>query len=143
MEKLIEKGRFNPAARIFANKKFVFEIDFLDLGYDDTEFPSPLMISQAETEAVLEAALPKKVDRGVIEKLEQDYGKVTAVLRHGDGSVEEVTAKYAVGCDGSHSFVRKSIGMDFLGGQYEQDFVLADVHMKWPEKNVLTLFMGR
>jgi hypothetical protein len=47
-----------------------------------------------------------------------------------------------VGCDGAHSIVRKSAGLTFDGAAYPQDFILADVHLKWDHQDSLTLFIG-
>lgn len=40
---------------------------------------------------------------------------------------ERTTARYVVGCDGAHSAVRRAIGFEFEGGDYDATFVLADV----------------
>jgi 2-polyprenyl-6-methoxyphenol hydroxylase-like FAD-dependent oxidoreductase len=40
---------------------------------------------------------------------------------------ERSVARYVVGCDGAHSSVRRSIGFEFEGGDYDATFVLADV----------------
>src|SRR5215210_1919135 len=42
-----------------------------------------------------------------------------------------VRARYVVGCDGGHSFVRGALGIPFQGDTYPQSFVLADVRMGW------------
>jgi 2-polyprenyl-6-methoxyphenol hydroxylase-like FAD-dependent oxidoreductase len=52
-----------------------------------------------------------------------------------------VTARWLVGCDGMHSTVREKSLIGFTGGEYEQGFVLADVHMDWPlSRDEVTLF---
>jgi 2-polyprenyl-6-methoxyphenol hydroxylase-like FAD-dependent oxidoreductase len=45
------------------------------------------------------------------------------------GAKEErrVRARYVVGCDGGHSFVRGALGIPFQGESYTQSFVLADI----------------
>jgi 2-polyprenyl-6-methoxyphenol hydroxylase-like FAD-dependent oxidoreductase len=47
--------------------------------------------------------------------LRQDAEGVTAQIRRGDGSAEELRAKYLVGCDGGTSPVRKEIGIALAG----------------------------
>lgn len=42
------------------------------------------------------------------------------------------STKYPFGCDGMHSLVREQAAIPFIGGEYEEDFVLADVEMDWP-----------
>lgn len=116
----------------------------------NTQFPNSLMISQADTEAVLESALANLgvvVERGLAAlKVSQDSDGVTALLKTEDGEgeerEEEVRCKYVVGCDGAHSVVRKSCGMKFEGGVYPQDFILADVRLKWEHKTCLSFFLG-
>jgi 2-polyprenyl-6-methoxyphenol hydroxylase-like FAD-dependent oxidoreductase len=149
-QSFLSRGRFNHAIRLFANQKFVFEIDLMKTPFRDTAFPNPLMISQAETEAVLEETLSKYgivVERGVkAENVVQDDGCATALLKSLDGNggekEQEVRCKYIVGCDGAHSIVRKSAGMKYEGAVYPQDFILADVHMKWEQKACLSIFLG-
>jgi 2-polyprenyl-6-methoxyphenol hydroxylase-like FAD-dependent oxidoreductase len=150
VQSFLSRGTFNSSIRIFANQKFVFEIDLKSTPFRDTAFPNPLMISQAETEAVLEEALGKYgvvVERGVrAERVVQDEGGVTALLKISDENdgekEEEVRFKYIVGCDGAHSIVRKSAGMKYEGGVYPQDFILADAHLKWEQKSCLSIFLG-
>ena len=145
-EELVKQGRVNMGVRIFANKKFVFEMDINDIIFPDTMFPAPLMISQAETERFLDKGLlkhGKSVERPVTaERLEQGDDGVTAWLRHADGTEKLLRCKYVVGCDGAHSIVRKSAGLEFEGAAYPQDFVLADVHLKWKHSEGMTIFMG-
>ena len=43
-----------------------------------------------------------------------------------------IKPQWLIGCDGMHSKVREQSGVAFVGGEYEQGFVLADVHMDWP-----------
>lgn len=147
VEKCQAHGIENNAVRIFANKKFVYEVDVVDIGYGDTYFPTPLMISQADTEMVLDEALVKyggEVERPVkAEKLEQDEDGVTAWLKDGEGNEEVLHCKYVVGCDGAHSIVRRSTGLKFDGAAYPEDFILADVHLKWDQKACLTLYIGQ
>lgn len=149
--KIVEKcqayGIDNNAVRIFANRKFVYEVDLVDVSYGDSEFTSPLMVSQADTEKVMTERLVEygnRVERpATAEKLEQDDDGVTAWVRDEKGNEEMIRCKYVVGCDGAHSIVRRSTGLKFDGEAYPQDFILADVHLKWEEKACLTVFIGQ
>jgi len=149
---IIALGNIGTGARVFVNKKLAAELDLSDLGFDDTAFPLPLWISQADTEHFLDDALQKhgcRVERPfTAEKIEQDDTGVTVVLRNGaEGSEKILRAKYVVGCDGAHSVVRHSAQLKFDGSAYPQDFLLADVHLDWslyPEgDNRLNMFMGQ
>lgn len=149
---LLAAGAVGTGARIFVNKTQVAELDLSDLGFDDTPFPLPLWISQAETEHVLDEALRHYghvVERPfTAEKIEQDDSGVTVVLRKGeDGSEERVRAKYVVGCDGAHSVVRHAAELKFEGSAYPQDFLLADLRLDWSlraeDDNRMIMFFGQ
>jgi 2-polyprenyl-6-methoxyphenol hydroxylase-like FAD-dependent oxidoreductase len=141
-------GRLAMGVRLYVNKKLAFEFDLQDLGFEDTAFPSPLFISQADTELFIDKALQRyghAVERPVTaEKLQQDPTGVTAWLRGADGIEEQVRSKYVVGCDGAHSVVRHAANLNFKGAAYPQDFILADVHLDWDHpSDRLTMFMGQ
>lgn len=78
------------------------------------------------------------------ERVEQNEDGVTAWLKSSDsgGKEREVRCKYIVECDGAHSIVRKSAGIKYEGSVYPQDFILAGVHMKWSQKDCLSVFVG-
>jgi 2-polyprenyl-6-methoxyphenol hydroxylase-like FAD-dependent oxidoreductase len=145
---LLSLGRLALGIHVYVNKKLAVEFDLQDLGFDDTAFPSPLYISQADTELFLDKALLRyqhAVERPITaEKLEQETTGVTAWLRGADGTEEQVRCKYVVGCDGAHSVVRHAANLNFEGAAYPQDFILADVHLEWDHpSDRLTMFMGQ
>jgi 2-polyprenyl-6-methoxyphenol hydroxylase-like FAD-dependent oxidoreductase len=47
--------------------------------------------------------------------LQQDGAGVTARVRNGDGSTQEVRTAYLAGCDGGASAVRKQLGIELVG----------------------------
>ncbi len=94
-----------------------------------TKYPYTLMISQADTEALLverldelggEVIRPKALTR-----MTQDRDGVTATFDDGD----TIRARYVVGCDGMHSTVREQAGIGFTGGEFAESFALADVRL--------------
>jgi 2-polyprenyl-6-methoxyphenol hydroxylase-like FAD-dependent oxidoreductase len=123
---LIERGL--PAQRftIRDRDRVLVPIDFQGL---PTQYPYTLLVSQAVTEAVLEArlaALGGQVLRPrTLTLLTQDASGASATLD--DGST--LRARYAVGADGMHSRVRACAGIAFEGGSYGESFVLADVRL--------------
>ncbi|HEY9448878.1 MAG TPA: FAD-dependent monooxygenase, partial [Gemmatimonadaceae bacterium] len=117
-------------------------------GEGDTHFPFILFVSQAETEALLGEHLASRgvtVERGVeLARVAPDDVELRCTLRHPDGSEECVRARYLAGCDGAHSTVRHEAGIPFEGGDYVEDFVLADVEADGPiERDTLHAFAGR
>ncbi|KAK0124009.1 hypothetical protein ONS95_008997 [Cadophora gregata] len=143
---LVKRGTFNLSVQLFSNKKPIFTIKLQDTPFKDSMLPGPLFVSQAITEEIMAGALSgygKAVEWGVTAvKVEQDDNGADVVLQHANGSDETIRAKYVVGCDGAHSIVRKAAGLSFEGAAYPQDFILADVHLKWEHKTNLHIFIG-
>jgi 2-polyprenyl-6-methoxyphenol hydroxylase-like FAD-dependent oxidoreductase len=145
---LMKLGRVNMAIRIFINKTLIVGANMQNIGYGDSAFPSPLFISQQETESFLDKALErygKVAELGVrATKVEQDETGVTVTLTDKERTEEQLRCKYVIGCDGSHSIVRTAAGLAFKGDIYPQDFVLADVRISAPTpiEDSLSLFVG-
>ena len=109
----------------------------LDLRELPTRFGMVLIVPQSGTEKVLQeraAELGVEIVRGAeAVGLTQDDDGVTVECAGGD----TVRAGYAVGCDGAHSTVRRLIGIDFVGKQYETHILLADVRLERPPSETL------
>lgn len=109
----------------------------LDLRELPTRFGMVLIVPQSGTEKVLQERaeeLGVEIVRGAeVIGLTQDDDGVTVECAGGD----TVRAGYAVGCDGAHSTVRRLIGIDFVGKQYETHILLADVRLERPPSETL------
>jgi 2-polyprenyl-6-methoxyphenol hydroxylase-like FAD-dependent oxidoreductase len=134
-DELVARGRRTIKATPFLEGRPAANLEFGDIGVDDTPYPYLLFVSQAETERVLEKHLESlgfKVERPVeLLSFEGDAEGVSARLRHGDGRQETARVRYLVGADGAHSTVRHALGLSFEGDAYPQDFVLADTEIDW------------
>ncbi|HEX2399358.1 MAG TPA: FAD-dependent monooxygenase, partial [Mycobacterium sp.] len=99
----------------------------IDLRALPTRFGMLLVVPQSGTEQVLQErtdSLGVPVVRGAeVVELTQDDDGVTLQCADGDA----VRAKYVVGCDGAHSTVRRLVGIEWVGKQYETHILLADV----------------
>lgn len=108
----------------------------IDMEKDDTAYPFMLNLSQRRTEQLLAEHLQRlggQIERQVkLLGFTQDDEGVTATLQHPSGAQEEVRAAWLVGCDGSHSTVRKTLGIPFTGSTYEWRITQADVRIDWP-----------
>lgn len=97
-----------------------------------------LIVPQSGTEEVLEARareLGVVIERGAeVVGLTQDVDGVTVECAGGTS----VRAKYVVGCDGAHSAIRRLVGIDFAGKQYETHILLADVKLTRAPQDTLT-----
>lgn len=97
-----------------------------------SRFPHPVLIRQSDVEAVLAQALAARripVERGVeLVGFASDAHLVTAELR---GSVAgAASCRYLAGCDGAVSTVRGLAGIEWAGGVYRSEVVLADVDLR-------------
>jgi 2-polyprenyl-6-methoxyphenol hydroxylase-like FAD-dependent oxidoreductase len=59
------------------------------------------------------------------ETVEQDASGVRVTVSGPDGARETLEADYVVGCDGGHSVVRRQIGIERSGADFDQVMVLA------------------
>lgn len=96
----------------------------------DTPYGWVAMVPQDVTEKLLlehlrAAGGDVEYDTTLIGARETGSG-VEATVEHG-GSQAVVEAKYLVGCDGAHSTVRRLLELPFEGGDYAEQFMLADV----------------
>ena len=96
----------------------------------ESPYPFVAMVPQDVTEKLLVEELSRKggaveYDTTFISAVQQD-DRVTAALEH-KGERRELTAKFIVGCDGSHSTVRHLLNIPFEGAQYDAMFLLADI----------------
>jgi 2-polyprenyl-6-methoxyphenol hydroxylase-like FAD-dependent oxidoreductase len=103
-----------------------------------TRFGMLLVVPQSGTEQVLAArvdALGVPVVRGaqVVGLISDDDG-----VKVRDAAGTEIRTKFVVGCDGAHSSVRRLVGIDFTGKQYETHILLADVHLTRAPDDTLT-----
>jgi len=102
-EKLVPKGNKVVAASVYGAGKRVFRLDFEGV---DSEYNYELLVSQATTEQVMRDALEQQ---GVLIERESTLisfaqpernGDITAVLQHGDGTLEKVACRYMIDCEG-------------------------------------------
>ncbi|HYZ68369.1 MAG TPA: FAD-dependent monooxygenase [Mycobacterium sp.] len=109
----------------------------LDLRELPSRFGMVLIVPQSGTEKVLQARadeLGVEMVRGAeVVGVTQDRDAVSVECASGDS----VRAQYVVGCDGAHSTVRRLVGIDFVGKQYETHILLADVRLDRPPSETL------
>jgi 2-polyprenyl-6-methoxyphenol hydroxylase-like FAD-dependent oxidoreductase len=113
-----------------------------------SEFNFVLLLAQSETERLLTEQLTRKgvkVERDVeLASLMPTESGVSALLRGGEGAEEAVDASYLIAADGSHSAVRKSLGLPFVGRSLTQSYVLGDLHLAGEvRQDQLSSFLAR
>jgi len=100
--------------------------------------PPLVSIHQPSIERTLIAALAdQKTVRASwgrrLERFDQDADGVEALVRSSeDGSTETVRARWAVGCDGGASWVRRLLGIEFGGSTFRQRWLVVDALVDRP-----------
>src|SRR5262249_45479061 len=101
----------------------VVSVSFRDLGEGLSPYPFPLAYPQDDHERFLAGKLIEAgADiewRSRLTAFTQHVDNIRATVLH-DGNAEEMEAEYICGCDGAHSCVRETLGVEFPGGTYEQ-----------------------
>ncbi|MCU1640174.1 MAG: putative FAD-binding monooxygenase [Nocardia sp.] len=142
-DQLIEHGIQTPNFVMRDGERALARVSFAEL---PTPYPYALMIGQESTEAILLARLEKagaQVHRLYeVTGLTQDDTGVTLEYTGPDGT-GSLRADYVIGADGMHSKVREAAGIGFTGSTYAESFVLADIHMSWPDpRNEVSLSLS-
>ncbi|MGW4207459.1 FAD-dependent monooxygenase [Lentzea sp. NPDC004789] len=128
IEPVLASGRFHLRQRHYKGREVLREWDMHE-GREptaDRPYASTMLIPQFRVEQIMRDALPQAVEYGMpLTSFVQDDNGVTAVV-----GPETVRAKYLVGCDGGKSFVRKHLGVQFIGETREhQRMLVGDVRV--------------
>lgn len=103
----------------------------VDFGLLDGAHQAAKTVPQSHTETVLEqwaAGLGTDIRRAHdVMAITDDGDVVTVQVRGPDGSEQQLSARYVVGCDGGRSTIRKVAGFDFPGTPATMEMFLADV----------------
>jgi 2-polyprenyl-6-methoxyphenol hydroxylase-like FAD-dependent oxidoreductase len=124
----IDQGHRIRRLRWYAGHRNLLD---LDMARNGSRYGFTLHIPQSQTETLLRARVRELggiIEHGVeLVRLAERGDAVDATLRDAAGREIQLSAGYAVGCDGAHSRVRSEIGFPFEGQPYPQDWLLADV----------------
>ncbi|KAI4777351.1 2-polyprenyl-6-methoxyphenol hydroxylase-like oxidoreductase [Aureobasidium sp. EXF-3400] len=106
-------------------------LKFGNIGTGLSPFPFILSLPQDIHERVLLDHLENarvSIEWGTsLESLQQHDNGVVARVRGPHSDHEDISARFLAGCDGARSTARKSSGIKFEGGTYEQKFFVSDV----------------
>jgi 2-polyprenyl-6-methoxyphenol hydroxylase-like FAD-dependent oxidoreductase len=144
VDTVMAQGRKAHGVGGYADGRRIFHLR-LELDETDTRFPFALVLPQSQTERLLLerlGALGGAVERGAnLDSFAHDATGVVAQIETPSGR-REVRAAWMIGCDGARSAVRQGLGLAFEGGEYEERFLLADLHVGWsmPDDEGAVLF---
>lgn len=123
---LVARGLHTPRFAIRDRDALLIAIPFSTL---PTPYPYTLMISQADTEALLLKQLENLGGRvlrpATVTGVEQGADGVLATFADG----HQIRARYLIGADGVHSTIREHLAIPFTGSTYAESFALADVRL--------------
>lgn len=141
---LIKEGIIVNMFRVRDRDRILASISFKDL---NTEYPFVLICPQVRTEAILLhrlESLGEKVQRPCeVVTISNGENNIQVQFKE-DDKLKIVHAKWLIGCDGMHSIVREQSAIAFIGSDYEEAFVLADVEMDWPlDREEVNLFFSQ
>ncbi|WP_226900339.1 FAD-dependent oxidoreductase [Nonomuraea phyllanthi] len=139
-ERLVARGVRTPLFTVRDRDRVLIPVPFDGL---PSRYRYTLMISQAETEALLVGRL-KELGGNVIRParvtgLDPDPGGVTATFEDG----RRIRAAYVIGADGKNSTVRELAGIPFSGGTHPLSFTLADVRLRYAPCDEVVLYFSR
>jgi 2-polyprenyl-6-methoxyphenol hydroxylase-like FAD-dependent oxidoreductase len=128
---VVAAGLEFSAINLWARDEKRAHADFGRLGQGLSPYPFALIYAQDEHERLLAqklAALGVHVERRT---------ELASLEARGDGvsvrlGAETCHASFVAACDGAHSSIRSSLGVDFEGGTYEHLFYVADVDARGP-----------
>jgi 2-polyprenyl-6-methoxyphenol hydroxylase-like FAD-dependent oxidoreductase len=130
VDEFVRLGNRAGGGDIYGEGKRLVHIDFTKI---ESRYNYLLFLSQTETERILREALEAEgaaVEWGVkLAAFAQFPSGVTSSLEHTDGSLEQLGVAYMVDAEGAHSIVRSSLGLDFKGSTFNQNYLLGDVHV--------------
>lgn len=137
VEQFLESAQVAREAYFFWRGKPKFRLNFKQFQFENTPFSFIYFLPQPEIEKILIHYLAQRgisVDRNIkLENFQDHSDYISACLKNEkNGSIENSNYRYIIGCDGARSSVRHLLQIPFIGGDYQQDFLLADVKIKWP-----------
>jgi 2-polyprenyl-6-methoxyphenol hydroxylase-like FAD-dependent oxidoreductase len=143
-DRMISAGKQIRRFRANSNGKTILLYNFELL---DAAYPFLLSLPQPRTEAILLDELQSGGDRvewrTSLTGFVQNDDQVIAEIVHDGGGRETVTCRWLVGCDGSRSIVRETLGVAFDGDSYHRHFMLADVDIEWDgDRDEGAFFLG-
>jgi 3-(3-hydroxy-phenyl)propionate hydroxylase len=130
-KRMVDKGVVWSVGRIFHGADQLYQFNLLpERGH---KMPAFINLQQFYAEAYLveRAAQLPTIDlrwRNKVVALEQRNDSVVLTIDTPDGPYR-LAARYVCACDGARSSLRRMVGADFKGQQFEDQFLIADVRM--------------
>lgn len=135
-EPMLEKGVVWNLGKVFHADRKVFEFNLLP--EDGHKFPAFINLQQPYFEKFIVERVRAAQDCGAPIEL-RGRNRVDSVVRADDhvnlrvatpDGPYDLKADWLIGCDGAGSPLRKMMGLDFEGREFQDSFLIADIRMK-------------
>ena len=132
-QRMLQKGVTWKVGRLFHGENEIYSFDLLP--EDGHQFPAFINLQQYYVEQYLVercADFPDLIDlrwKNRVVDVHQKNDGATLSIETPDGRYE-VNASYLLACDGVKSQVRQSLGLELVGHEFEERFLIADVEMQ-------------
>ncbi|WP_162996303.1 FAD-dependent monooxygenase [Mucilaginibacter celer] len=134
---VLKEGQVIDSFSIFMNGREKATLKTTNAGQGLTDFPNLQAFEQFKNEDLLYTDL-KMLGHDVLWRTSlvsfaQNEDGLQARLYDKTDPFRDffVEADYLLGCDGASSTVRQQLGLDFIGGTYQNKFFVADVNLNW------------
>ncbi len=138
IDSVLAAGTKAVGATIYNGDRVILRLSLQHIKAKDSSYPFLLILPQSQTEAILNQrlnALGGQVERSreLFDIRLKDNTAIARVKTAGTeaDNVEEIHAKWLIGCDGASSQVRKTLAIPFEGTTAPEEWLLADVDLDW------------
>ncbi len=132
IDRVIANGKPANSLTFNNNGKPVAKLLLADLGKQQTPFPFVLLYQQSKNERLLldfltQNCCPVYWNTSLID-LKQSTKQAQVHLQSGE-EIITLSCDWVIGADGTHSIVRKQLGIPFIGDTYDDTYFLADIEI--------------
>lgn len=130
VEEWIRMGVVPKGARIMDSGRFVAEMKLENSGH---ALPGGVLIPQSDVETRLIQALAERgveVERQTSLKAFEARGETVQCVLEGPDGRQEIETPWLLGCDGAHSTVRHTLGLEFPGEAISHRWLLGDIEVQ-------------
>jgi 2-polyprenyl-6-methoxyphenol hydroxylase-like FAD-dependent oxidoreductase len=138
IDRVLAAGTKAKGVTIYDRDRVILRLSLQHIREKDSQYPFLLILPQSQTESILNDRLNElagKVERSreLFDIRQENDTAIACVKAAGTDSdnVEEICAKWIIGCDGASSQVRKALAIPFEGTTAPEEWLLADVNLDW------------
>ncbi|NDJ18556.1 FAD-dependent monooxygenase [Myxacorys almedinensis] len=138
IDRVLAAGTKAKGVTIYDRDLVILRLSLQHIREKDSQYPFLLILPQSQTESILNDRLNElggKVERSrELFDIRQENDAAIALVKAAEtdsGDLEEIRARWLVGCDGASSQVRKVLAIPFEGTTAPEEWLLADVDLDW------------